>query len=177
MFHPSEGSIRSMGVYLIQTSGADIKTNADPAYVSAAEGPRFCDEPLQHERYFNAEPYWQQGFVRRRAWQTASNGDIALLYCTGSVDGYSSSLSHVLPIAEKRIVDGEGAWLKFAKTVELAPTIDYATIQSKINNGEFSDGMGRCGQEGFNFRRIEDSDLQTVQRLTIPDSEVWDDVL
>ncbi len=166
-----------MGVYLIQTSGADITSKAKPAYISGAEGPRFCDEPLQHERYFNAEPYWQQGFARRRAWQTASKGDIALLYCTGSVDGYSSSLSHVLPIAEKRIVDREGAWLEFATTVELATTIDYATIQSLIDDGEFSDGMSRCGQEGFNFRRIEDGDFQTVQRLTTPASGGWDDVL
>ncbi|WP_435180418.1 hypothetical protein [Halorussus sp. AFM4] len=166
-----------MGVYLIQTSGADITSEAKPAYISGAEGPRFCDEPLQHNRYFNAEPYWQQGFARRRAWQTAAKDDIALLYCTGSVDGYSSSLSHALPIAEKRIVDGEGAWLEFDKTIELEPTIDYPTIQSKIDDGEFSDGMGRCGQEGFNFRRVEDDDLQTVQRLTTPTSGVWDDVL
>lgn len=166
-----------MGVYLIQTSGVDIETNADPAYVNAAEGPRFCDEPLRHGRYFNAEPYWQQGFVRRQAWQTASEGDIALLYCTGSVDGHSSSLSHVLPIAEKRFVDGAGAWLEFASTVELTPAISYATIQNNVDTGQFSDGMARCGQEGFNIRQVEDRDLQTVRRLAEPISNSWDALL
>ena len=154
-----------MNVYLIQTSGAEIASTADPAYVSAAEGPRFCDEPLQHRQYFNAEPYWQQGFQRRRAWQTASAGDVALLYCTGSVNGYASSLSHVLPIAEKRIVTGEGAWLEFDETVKLASPIEYATIETQIECGNFSEGMERCGQEGFNFRRVEETDLETAKRL------------
>lgn len=166
-----------MGVYLIQTSGAAIETNADPAYVAAAKGPRFCDEPLQHQRYFNAEPYWQQGFQRRRAWQTASGGDVALLYCTGSVDAYPSCLSHVLPIADKRIADGEGAWLEFADPIELASPIAYSTIQTQLDRGNFSDGMADCGREGFNFRRVEQGDLETVQPLSSPMTGTWEEVL
>lgn len=167
----------TLNVYLIQTSGAEIATAANPTYVSAAEGPRFCDEPLQHRRYFNAEPYWQQGFQRRRAWQTASEGDVALVYCTGSVDEYPSRLSHVLPIAEKRIVDGEGAWLEFTEPIELASPIAYSTINTQIEEGNFSDGMERCGQEGFNFRRVREQDLQTVKRLSVPVGQSWDDLL
>ena len=37
--------------------------------------------------------------------------------------------------------------------------------------------MGRCGQEGFNIRRVDDRDLQTVRRLAIPVSGTWDGIL
>lgn len=166
-----------MNVYLIQTSGTDIASTADPAYVSAAEGPRFCDEPLRHHQYFNAEPYWEQGFLRRRAWQSASPGDVVLLYCTGSVDAFSISLSHVLPITEKRIVENEGAWLEFDEPIELASPIAYAAINTQIERGNFSDGLERCGQEGFNFRPVREGDLETVKRLSPPVSGTWDDAL
>lgn len=166
-----------MRVYLIQTSGADIASNADPAYVSAAEGPRFCDEPLQHHRYFNAEPYWRQGFLRRNAWQTASAGDVVLLYCTGSVDEFSSSLSHLLPIVEKRIVPDEGAWLEFDQPLELASPIAYSTIETHIECGNFSDGMERCGQEGFNIQQVRERDLETVRDLSSPLTGSWDNLL
>lgn len=61
-----------MNVIPIQTSGTSL-TTADPAYLKNAKGPRYCDEPLSHRRYFNAEPYWEQGFLRRRPWQSARN--------------------------------------------------------------------------------------------------------
>lgn len=77
----------------------------------------------------------------------------------------------------KRIVDGEGAWLKFVDTIELTPAIDYVTIQTKVKTGEFSDGMGRCGQERFNIRRVDDRDIQTVRRLADPVSGTWDAIL
>jgi hypothetical protein len=165
-----------MSVYLIQTSGAEIASVANPAYVSAAEGPRFCDEPLRHQCYFNAEPYWKQGFQRRRAWQTASAGDVALLYCTGSVDEFPSRLSHVLPIAEKRIVPDEGAWLEFEETIALASPITYATLTTQREHQNFSEGMERCGQEGFNFRRVREKDLDRVEDLSPPASGSWEDV-
>lgn len=166
-----------MTVYLIQTSGAEIATTADPAYVAAAKGPRFCDEPLKHHRYFNAEPFWQQGFQRRRAWQTASEGDVALLYCTGSVDDFPSCISHLLRITEKRIVEGEGAWLEFERPIELDSPIAYSTIQSQLEQGDFSKGMEQCGREGFNFRRVRNSDLQKVRQLSELDSAEWDRIL
>lgn len=155
-----------MNVLLIQTSGADI-TTANAAYIREAEGPRYCDEPLKHNRYFNAEPFWKHGFLRRRAWQSASEGDKALLYCTGSVDEYPSCLSHVLTIDEKRIVPEEGAWLEFSEIKEITPAIEYSRIQSLINQGEFSEGMGECGREGFNIRPVEEQDLATVKEISL----------
>lgn len=166
-----------MNTLLIQTSGAKISDNADPAYVSQANGPRFCDEPLTHSQYFNAEPYWEQGFGRRRAWQTAAEGDLALLYCTGSVDSYSSSLSHVLKIRDKRIITGEGAWLDFSDVIELEPTLSYARIQDLVERGKLSERMADCGREGFNIRRLKSADLDTVRALTSPKSTGWESLL
>lgn len=166
-----------MNVYLVQTSGADIEEAADPAYVRAAAGPRFCDEPLDHHRYFNAEPFWEHGFQRRRAWQTVDSGDVVLLYCTGSVGEFPRSLSHICRVDEKRIVAGEGAWLEFAEMIELASPIAYVTLQRQLERGGFSEGMGRLGQEGFNFRQVRSMDLGTVMDLSPPSTGTWDERL
>lgn len=126
-----------MDVYLIQTNGADIDTTANAAYVASAEGPRLCDELLTHQRYFNAESYWQQGLD----WE------------------------------------GEGARLEFGDVIELDSLIAYSTILTQLDRGNFSDGMADCGREGFNFRRVELNDLETIQYLFPPITGTWDKVL
>lgn len=170
---PGVGGLTEMNVFLVQTSGADIATNAAPQYVAHAEGPRFCDEPLSHHRYFNAEPFWERGFLRRQAWQTAGEGDVVLLYCTGSVDENPSQLSHVFQVADKTIINGGGAWLCFDVPIELEPPISHSTIQREVESGGFSEGMARCGQEGFNIRPVREADLETVKQLAQPRSGSW----
>lgn len=166
-----------MDVYLIQTNGAEIASAADPAYAEATEGPRFCDEVLEHRRYFNPAPFWRERSSRRRAWETAAAGDVALLYCTGSVDEFPRRLSHVCPIAAKRLVEGEGAWLEFEEPVELAAPVEYATIQDGVERGAFSVGMGRAGSQGFTFRQVTFMDLELVRTHSQPRTGTWEDVL
>lgn len=155
-----------MSVFLIQTNGRKISEDAKSEYIRGAHGPTFVDEPLKHHRYFNADPYWKrEGYQRRDAWETASEGDTALLYCSSSVDEHPTCLSHILPIIDKQI-DGEGARLKFETPKELVPKIDYEEIQRLVDQGNFTEKMGYCGQQGFNFTQVTNSDLQTVERLT-----------
>lgn len=80
----------------------------------------------------------------------------------------------MLPIGEKRIVTDEGAWLEFEEPIDLASPIAYSTINTQIERGNFSDGMARCGQEGFNIRRVKNQDLETVKRLSPPVSGSWE---
>lgn len=166
-----------MDVFLIQTSGVEIATAADPAYVDGTDGPRYCDEVLEHHRYSNAAPFWQEDFHRRRAWERASSGDAVLLYCTGSVDEFPRCLSHVCRIDEKRIVEGERARLEFDAVVGLASPIAYATIQDGVQRGGFSTGMGRVGRQGFNFRQVSFMDLELVRSHSPPETGSWDDYL
>lgn len=155
-----------MNVFLIQTNGRDITDDANPEYVRGAKGPRFVDEPLRHHRYFNADPYWKrEGYGRRDAWHTATAGDTALLYCASSVDEHGACLSHVLPIADKQI-DSEGALLRFDDPTEIDPKLDYQEIQRLVDEGVFSERMGYCGQEGFNFAQVAESDLREVRART-----------
>lgn len=155
-----------MSVFLIQTNGRKISEDAAPAYIRGAKGPTFVDEPLRHHRYFNANPYWKrQGYERRAAWESASEGDTALLYCSSSVDEHPTCISHILPIKSKQI-DSEGALLQFDTPIEIEPKINYQDIQRLVDRGEFSERMGYCGQQGFNFTQVEDSDLETVEALT-----------
>ncbi|WP_436932841.1 hypothetical protein [Halosimplex halobium] len=165
-----------MSVFLIQTNGREISDHAKPEYIDGARGPTFVDEPLRHHRYFNADPYWKRdGFGRREAWETASSGDTALLYCASSVEAHPRCLSHVLPIETKRI-DGDGAYLEFASPIPLKPTIGYQEIHHLVEEGAFSEGMTNCGQQGFNFTQVSNRDLETVQRLTTPraSNENWE---
>ena len=155
-----------MSVFLIQTNGREISEDAKPEYIRGAMGPTFVDEPLRHHRYFNAAPYWKrEGYERRAAWQAATTGDTAILYCSSSVEKHPTCISHLLPIVDKQI-DADGALLKFETTVEITPKISYQEIQRLVDQGEFSEKMGYCGQQGFNFTQVEDSDLDKINNLT-----------
>lgn len=156
-----------MPAFLIQVSGHPIKEKADSQYEAEAEGPRYCDEPLKHGEYFNANSYWQrEGFGRRDAWQTIEPGDKVLLYCTGSVDEHGACLSHILPVEDVSLSKTEGARLTFAEKRELRPKLSYSEIQHEIQQGHFSEKMGYCGQEGFNITQIKETDLERVRTLT-----------
>jgi len=155
-----------MSAFLIQVSGHPIEEKADPRYVANASGPRFCDEPLTHDRYYNASPFWQrEGFGRRDAWEAISPGDDVILYCSGSVDEHGACLSHILTVSEVTHDEIEGAWLKFSSKQELDPKIPYGDIQAEIEAGRFNEDMGYCGQEGFNITQIDESNIDRVNEL------------
>ncbi|WP_227354191.1 hypothetical protein [Haladaptatus salinisoli] len=155
-----------MSVFLVQTNGHEISEDAAPEYIWGAQGPTFVDEPLRHHRYFNANPYWKrEGYGRRDAWESATEGDTALLYCSSSVDQYPTCISHILLIEDKQI-DTEGALLEFETPVEIEPKITYQEIQRLVDQGEFSEKMNYCGQQGFNFTQVANSDLDKVNELT-----------
>lgn len=156
-----------MSAFLIQVSGHPIKEKADPRYVANASGPRFCDEPLIHNRYYNASPFWQRdGFGRRDAWEATSAGDDVLLYCSGSVDEHGACISHILTIGEVTLDEIDGAWLEFSHKQELYPKIPYGDVHAEAEAGRFSENMGYCGQEGFNLTQIDESDVDRVKELT-----------
>lgn len=164
-----------MRVFLIQTSATAITNNAEHAAASATTGPRFCDDILEHHTYVNASPYWkEEGFDRHTAWQRAEAGDIALLYCTSSVEEYGASLSHVLPIEEKEITD-EGALLRFEDAVEITPKLDYQEIHRLADQGRLSDRMRYCGQQGFNFTEVEPRDFEAITERSSPVEGTWND--
>lgn len=161
-----------MPAFLIQVSGHEITKKADPKYVEGAIGPRFCDEPLTHDTYFNASPFWkEEGYDRRTAWETVSEGDDVLLYCSGSVDEYGACLSHLLTVGEVSVSETDGARLRFADKQELDPKLPYADIQREVKAGRLSESMGYCGQEGFNFTTSTEADVARVKELSTLDSE------
>jgi hypothetical protein len=140
---------------------------APPGHLAAGEKPRYCDEPLVHQQYINGGDHWkQEGFGRREAWETASKGDVVLLYSTSDVsDEYGACLSHLLRVDEKEI-DEVGARLFFDEIIERHPKISYQEIQHQLDAGGFSERMRYCGQQGFSITRVEQQDLDTVCSLT-----------
>lgn len=155
-----------MSIFLIQTNGREISEDAKSEYIRGAMGPTFVDEPLRHHRYFNATPYWKrEGYERRDAWENATQGDTAILYCSSSVEEHPTCISHILPI-EKKEIDSDGALLKFETSIEIEPKINYQDIQRLVEQGEFSEKMRYCGQQGFNFTQVANSDLDKVNEIT-----------
>lgn len=157
-----------MSVLLIQVNGAKLSETAPPGHIEAGgQGPRYCDDPIVHKQYVNGGDHWkQEGFGRREAWESTSSGDVALLYSTSDVhEKWGASLSHLLRVEEKQI-DSDGARLFFDKVVELQSKIAYQDIRQELEEGNFSERMGYCGQEGFNITRVTERDLETVLSLT-----------
>ncbi len=154
-----------MSAFLIQVSGHSIHEKADPKYIQGAQGPRFCDEPLVHGEYFNADPFWKrEGYGRKAAWQNVASGDRVLLYCSSSVDEHGACLSHLLTV-DSVSINAEGARLEFSEKQRLVPTISYTDIMQQVESGQFSDSMAYCGQEGFNFTQITSGDINRVREL------------
>lgn len=166
-----------MPAFLIQVSGHEITEKADPKYVDGAIGPRFCDEPLAHDAYFNATPFWkEEGYGRRNAWETVSEGDEVLLYCSGSVAEHGACLSHHLTVDTVTVSEADGARLTFNKKKELDPKIPYADIQRDVEAGRLSDAMAYCGQEGFNFTAITEQDIaHVIDRSTLRTDDATED--
>lgn len=155
-----------MSAFLIQVSGHAIEEKAQSEYVTGAQGPRFCDEPLKHGEYFNASPYWKRdGFGRREAWVSVEPGDRILLYCTSSVDEHGACLSHILTVEDVSLDDTDGARLTFSTAEEIIPKVSYGDIQSEIEAGRLSEKMQYCGQEGFNITQIDEADIERIHEL------------
>lgn len=152
-----------MDVYLIQVSGREIPEVHREA---GGKGPRFCDDPIKHGIYINAEGGWREkGYGRKKAWNKIQAGDKVLLYCTTSVKEYERALSHILTVEEKHIVEEQNfAKLEFAQPPEeLGPPIPYAEIKNLVDEGKLSENMDYCGQHGFNFTKVEDHDLEVIR--------------
>ena len=157
---------RTPNVYLIQVSGHEIAEKASLQYIEATKGPRYCDEPLVHHQYHNASPFWmEEGYGRRDAWKTVVPGDRVLLYGTSNVDA-GAGLSHVLDVVAVELHRDAGAWLRFDEPQPLDPLISYGEIQRLVRDEKFSVDMNRCGQEGFNFTRVERTDLTTARTFS-----------
>lgn len=154
-----------MSVFLIQTNGREI-SSAKAEYTAIATGPRMVDEPLKHRQYINAAPHWKEpGYGRQDAWHEANGGDTALLYCDSTVDEHGACLSHILPVEDK-VIDSEKARLELDTPIEIEPKLAYQEIHQLIDQGELSGKMKNCGQQGFNFTQVAESDLEKVRELT-----------
>lgn len=158
-----------MSVFLIQTSGHTVEDINNPEYAAVAKARRLCDELFYYEEYVNASPYWQEtGFGRHAAWQSVEPGDDVLIYCTGSVDEYGASLSHIATVADVDIEPSTAARLHFASVDELDPAISYNRLMRECDAGRLSESMQYCGQEGFNFTQVTEADWARIQALTDP---------
>lgn len=155
--------MKILSVFLIQVSG---RTPQSEEYKEIGKRGPLYKHPLEYGFYLNTEGTWKrEGWGRRNAWESIEKGDKVLVYCTGNVEDYSSSLSHILTVEEK-VIDEENdfARLEFDEPLEeLEPKIPYNEIQDMVDREELSEKMGYCGGEGFNITKVKESDLERVR--------------
>ncbi len=88
-----------------------------------------------------------------------------LIYCTGNVKPYPGQIRHIATVAKvviKEVPGDEKAEMHFEEIKELPSGVSHKTIKEKVKSGELSEGMKRCGQQGFNIGEVEESDLERI---------------
>lgn len=140
-----------LSVFLIQVSG-------DESTHDETKSEWWWQEPIEEEIYINYG--W-----KREIWESIKEGDKVLVYCTGDVEPYPKQLSHVFTVKKVELSD-EKAVLSLGEKRELTPGVPLDLIREKIDSKELSEKMKGCGTQGFNIKKIEDSDIDAVLKWT-----------
>ena len=143
-----------MGVFLIQVNG-------EKTIHSETKAEYFWEEPIKYKVYINY--YWKM-IARRAIWEKIDKENKVLIYCTGNVKPYPGQIRHIATI--KKSSCDEKAEMYFKDIKELPSGVSYGTIQKEVKSGELSEGMKRCGQQGFNISEVEESDLERILELS-----------
>ncbi len=146
-----------MGVFLIQINGKKtIHRETEAEY--------FWEEPIKYGVYINY--YWKKRKEQEDAWKKIEEGkqDKVLIYCMGNVKPYPMQICHIATI--KGSSCDEKAEMHFEDIKELSSGVSLKTIQKEVKSGELSEGMKRCGQQGFNIGEVEESDLERILELS-----------
>jgi len=143
-----------MGVFLIQVSGAESGHEETGAKY-------WWQEPIEKGLYINYD--WKLRASRADVWKSIREGHKVLIYCTGDVEPYPSQLSHIFTIIRVELGD-EKAVLILGEKIELRQKMTRDEILGRVESGELSEGMGRCGTQGFNIGPIAESDLEVVRK-------------
>lgn len=143
--------VTHVAVFLIQVSG-EVSTHEE------IKVEQWWQEPIERGVYIN---YHWKDKKRRDAWESIREGDKVLIYCTGSVGPYPSQISHVFTVEKVELGD-EKATLHLVERKELPTGMPLDVVKEKIESGELSEEMRRCGTQGFNIGKVEESDLETI---------------
>jgi len=145
----------SMAVFLIQVSGGKSEHEETKAEY-------WWEEPIKEKVYINYD--WKDRKEMREAWEKVKKGDKVLIYCTGNVKPYPKQISHIAEVEEVELTN-EKAIMRFSKVEKLPRGVPLDVIREKIESGELSEKMKKCGTQGFNICEVEESDLEVILKL------------
>lgn len=143
-----------MTVFVIQVSGGETTHKETGAKY-------WWQEPIEKNVYINYD--WDKKQVMTDAWKNIKEGDKVIVYCTSNVEPYPSQLSHVFSVWKVEL-SSEKAKLYLKDKKELRQPMSRDEILEKVESRELSEGMGRCGSQGFNIWQVAESDTDVVQR-------------
>jgi hypothetical protein len=144
-------------VYLIQASG-DSTDKRSPA-------DTFAEEPIEYEFYEHGNWHNQK---KDEDFGSIEEGDIVLLYGTGSVDQSPKQIKYIFSVDDKieDRWDGEEEGvpnkLSLEKEQELTPGFPLENIRQWVEEGKLSEPMNRAGTQGFNLNKVDESDYEAI---------------
>jgi len=145
-----------MATFLIQVSG-------DRSEHKETEANYWWEEPIKEHVYINYG--WKdKSREMREAWERVKEGDKILIYCTGNVKPHPKQISHVAEVEKVERTD-EKAVMNLKEVRKLPRGVPLDVIREKVEIGELSGNMRRCGTQGFNICEVEDSDYETILKL------------
>lgn len=142
-----------MTTFLIQVSGYRSEHDETKAEY-------WWEEPIKEGIYINYN--WQRSREMKEAWEKVKKGDKVLIYCTDNTP-FPKQISHIAEVEDVEI-DEEKAVMSL-KVRELPRGILLDVIREKIESGELSEKMRRCGTQGFNICVVEDLDYEVIVKL------------
>jgi hypothetical protein len=75
---------------------------------------------------------------------------------------FPKQISHLATIT--KVEHDEEKAVMHLKTEKLQRGVPYEIISEKVESGELSKGMRKCGTQGFNIGEVEESDLEQIRR-------------
>ncbi len=168
-----------MAVFLIQVNGGNCKEKKH----CDTEAKYLWEEPIKYKVYINYN--WKQWEEQKSVWKKIKflfekKGDKVLkvlIYCTGNVKPYPKQIRHIAIVAKvviKEVPSDEKAEMHFEEIKELPSGVSLKTIKEKVKSGELSEGMKRCGQQGFNIGEVEESDLERILEWSGSTSNIYE---
>ncbi|MFQ6126218.1 MAG: endonuclease NucS domain-containing protein [Candidatus Heimdallarchaeota archaeon] len=143
-----------MAVFLIQVSGGE-------SFHKETKAKQWWQEPIGEGVYIHYN--WKDRRDQKDLWEKIREEDKVLVYCTGNVNPYPKQVSHVFTIKKIEFSDvPERAILHLSEKKKLSTGMPLDVIREKVDSGELSNMMGKCGIQGFNIGELEESDLETV---------------
>ena len=135
-----------------------VQVNKDSGYANIINNRRYENDSWAKKR-------------RDRDHGDVNVGDLLLIYCTGNVPVYGSSLAFSVKVSN---VSPDKIAFEFDEPTYFTSPRKRREILGSVSRGDLPEACLNCGQQGFNITKLDPSAAQQILRLVQP-SDPWDE--